>query len=55
MDNDVVLQAAIITVQSMDVDVAVNRLGYGRYQQRLLLASGICFSAVSSEITLLSS
>jgi hypothetical protein len=40
--------------KSIDIDDAVESLGMGRFQYRILLAAGLCFAADSMEVLLLS-
>lgn len=38
----------------LEIDDAIDRLGYGPFQRRILVAAGLCFAADSMEVLLLS-
>lgn len=43
-----------VTQTTISIDEAIERLGYGRFQLRVLVAAGLCFAADAMEVLLLS-
>lgn len=51
--GDGVLEA-VVKSERLEIDDAVNLLGHGAFQRRVMLAAGLCFAADATEVLLLS-
>lgn len=49
--QDGVPEAASLNGDRLEIDNAVNLLGHGRFQRRVLIAAGLCFSADAGKLS----